>query len=447
MGRYLKEIRLKKIYKPRQARVITSGIRAGRFILKSSGFKRILIFAMELNSNRPPILERTNFDHWKAKMIAYLKAIDEDVWNACVVKYTPPKVTVDGVTTPKPNASYTPAEKSERAANSRALNVLFTYVDTKEFHRISTCKLAKEAWDILVTTHEGTTIVKQGKLQRVSTQFEMIRMEEDETFDEVYAKLNHIVNTSYTLGEPITPFRVVKKILRSLPARFKTKVDILESKRKLPEMSVEEIVGQFQNYELTYLDQDITSTKTFENSIAFSSKQNEPNDSDGDDNYDMEALDLFMKNFKHFFKKKNYKNENNSKKSKGKIEFSNSRERKGVKGPPSGPKCYECHGYGHLAQDCANKKMKQKVYNVKTWDDDSVSEKSESDRDEDSGKNYLAFAAKHQTDKKGSETKEDSEVEEEAVDFDDLQVAYNMLYKESLKIKKKYVRHNFGYFG
>ena len=282
--------------------------------------------------------------------------------------------------------------------------------------------------------------MKQGKLQRVTTQFEMIRMEEDETFDEFYAKLNHIVNTSYTLGEPITPFRVVKKILRSLPARFKTKVDILESKRKLPEMSVEEIVGQFQNYELTHLGQDIISTKTFENSIAFSSKQNEPNDSDGDDNYDMEALDLFMKNFKHFFKKKNYKNENNGKKSKGKIEFSNSKERKGVKGPPSGPKCYECHGYGHLAQDCANKKMKQKVYNVKTWDDDSVSEKSESDRDEDSGKNYLAFAVKHQTDEKSSETEENSESEEEAVDSDDLQVAYNMLYKESLKIKKKYIK-------
>jgi hypothetical protein len=51
---------------------------------------------MELSSNRPPVLDGTNFDHWKAKMTAYLKAIDEDVWMACEVKYSPPVETVDG---------------------------------------------------------------------------------------------------------------------------------------------------------------------------------------------------------------------------------------------------------------------------------------------------------------------------------------------------------------
>lgn len=45
---------------------------------------------MELSSNCPPVLERTNVDNWKAKMEAYLKDIDEDVWTICVVKYTLP---------------------------------------------------------------------------------------------------------------------------------------------------------------------------------------------------------------------------------------------------------------------------------------------------------------------------------------------------------------------
>jgi hypothetical protein len=341
-------------------------------------------------------------------MEAYLKAIDEDVWNACEVRYTPPTVTVEGTSAPKPSAKFTAEEKALRAANSRALNVLFTHVDTKEFHRISTCKTAKDAWDILVITHEGTDTVKQGKLQRVTTKFEMLRMKEDETFDEFYAKLNHIVNTSYTLGEPITPFRVVKKILRSLPERFKNKVDILESKRKLPEMSVEEIVGQFQNYELTHFDQDLFPTKSTnkgsEKQIAFSSrnttkglekqtiflsKSNESNESDSDESYDTEAMALFTKNFKRFFKKKNNDSDNNGKKGKGKFESFRNKDRKGVKGPPSGPKCYECHGYGHLAQDCANKKAKQKILSVTTWDDDTDSEKSNSDRDEENNEKKL----------------------------------------------------------
>lgn len=111
----------------------------------------------------------------------------------------------------------------------------------------------------------------------------------------------------------------------------------------------------------------------------------------------MEAIDLFTKNFKRFFMKKNPENENNTKKNKGKFESPNRKERKGVKGSPSCPKCYECHGYGHLAEDCANKRLKQKGHNVKTWDDDSDSGKSSNDRDEENnGKNFLAFSAKHQ---------------------------------------------------
>ncbi|KAG5526137.1 hypothetical protein RHGRI_032423 [Rhododendron griersonianum] len=125
-------------------------------------------------------------------------------------------------------------------------------------------------------------------------------------------------------------------------------------------------------------------------------KNNESNESDSDENYDTEAMALFTKNFKRFFKKKNNDSDNNDKKGKGKFETSSNKDRKGVKGPPSGPKCYECHGYGHLAQDCANKKAKQKIFSVTTWDDDTNSEKSNSDRDEENNeKNFLAFTANH----------------------------------------------------
>ena len=47
----------------------------------------------------------------------------------------------------------------------------------------------KEAWTILETTYEGTKVVKTVKLQRLTSNFKEIRMEEDETFDEFYAKI------------------------------------------------------------------------------------------------------------------------------------------------------------------------------------------------------------------------------------------------------------------
>ena len=42
--------------------------------------------------------------------------------------------------------------------------------------------------------HKGTKVVKINKLQQLTSRFESIRISEDESFDEFYAKLNDIVN-------------------------------------------------------------------------------------------------------------------------------------------------------------------------------------------------------------------------------------------------------------
>ena len=84
--------------------------------------------------------------------------------------------------------------------NSRALNALFSAVTDEEFKKISFTETAKEAWTILQTTYEGTKAVKNSKLQRLTISFEEIKMEEDGSFDEFYAKLKDIVNSVFNLG-------------------------------------------------------------------------------------------------------------------------------------------------------------------------------------------------------------------------------------------------------
>jgi hypothetical protein len=56
-----------------------------------------------------------------------------------------------------------------------------------EFAKISNFKSAKEAWQILETTYEGTKLVKSAKLQMLISKFEEIKMLEDETFGEFYS--------------------------------------------------------------------------------------------------------------------------------------------------------------------------------------------------------------------------------------------------------------------
>ena len=82
------------------------------------------------------------------------------------------------------------------------MNALFSAVTNEEFKKISSTKTTKEGWTILQTTYEGTKAIKDSKLQKLSTSFEEIKMEEDESFDEFYAKLKDIVTQRSILGKP-----------------------------------------------------------------------------------------------------------------------------------------------------------------------------------------------------------------------------------------------------
>ena len=109
------------------------------------------------------------------------------------------------------------------------MNDLFSAVTNEEFKKISYTKTTtKEAWTILQTTYEGTKALKDLKFQRLTKNFEEIKMEEDESFDEFYAKIKDIVNSAFNLGESIHEPKIVRKVLRSLPERFHTKITAIE---------------------------------------------------------------------------------------------------------------------------------------------------------------------------------------------------------------------------
>ena len=75
-------------------------------------------------------------------------------------------------------------------------------------------------------------------------------MEEDETFDEFYAKLKDIVNSAFNLGESITESKIVRKILRSLPERFHTKITVIEEVKDIDQIPLTELVRNLQTYKM-----------------------------------------------------------------------------------------------------------------------------------------------------------------------------------------------------
>ena len=153
-----------------------------------------------------------------------MQSLDEKVWQAMEIGWTKPKEV---------SANWDDAKIKAANFNSRALNALFSAITNKEFKKISSIEIAKEAWTILQTTYEGTKAVKDSKLQRLTTSLEEIKMEEDESFDKFYAKLKDIVNSAFNLGETILEPKIVRKVLRSLPERFHVKIMPLRNQRTL----------------------------------------------------------------------------------------------------------------------------------------------------------------------------------------------------------------------
>ena len=105
---------------------------------------------------------------------------------------------------------------------------MFSAMTNEEFKKIYSTDNAKETWTILQNTYESTKAVKNSKLQRFTTSFEEIRMDEDETSNEFYAKLKDIVNSAFNLGEQIPKPKIVRKILGSFPERFHAKIIAIE---------------------------------------------------------------------------------------------------------------------------------------------------------------------------------------------------------------------------
>ena len=75
-------------------------------------------------------------------------------------------------------------------------------------------------------------------------------MEEDESFDEFYAKLKDIVNLAFNLRETIFEPKIVRKVLRSLPERLHAKITAIKESKDIEKILLIELVGNLQTYEL-----------------------------------------------------------------------------------------------------------------------------------------------------------------------------------------------------
>eukprot|EP00253_Pinus_taeda_P020343 PITA_20343 len=160
-----------------------------------------------LTNSQLPQFNGKNHSDWSLKMKALFAS--QGIWDLVETRYVEP---ADATALAALTAAERDQLKSDKKKDAKALFFLFQSVHESVFPQIAATTKSKEAWDILKTTYQG---------------MEKIR--------------SH--------GEILEERRIVEKILRSLPSRFKAVVVEIEETKDLSQFTVDELSASLMSHE------------------------------------------------------------------------------------------------------------------------------------------------------------------------------------------------------
>ena len=83
----------------------------------------------------------------------------------------------------------------------KGLNTLVCAISQEQFNRISNCNTSHDAWYILEVTHEGTSQVKETKINMLVHKYEMFKMQPNESISIMFTRFFEITNKLQSLGK------------------------------------------------------------------------------------------------------------------------------------------------------------------------------------------------------------------------------------------------------
>ncbi|WVZ93640.1 hypothetical protein U9M48_039605 [Paspalum notatum var. saurae] len=187
--------------------------------------------AMTSGAVELPMLTKTNYHKWSLVMKVSLEALG--LWKAVE------------------------SEKVERQDDRMALTAVLRGVPSELKATLAVKNTAKEAWEAVKRMRVREDRVKSTNRQRLLKEFENLKWKDGESTDDFAVGVNIIVCGLRELGEEVKDGRVVRKVLRVVPTKWKQVAVSIEMLLDLDTMSMEELVGQLRVAE----DADVEDTK------------------------------------------------------------------------------------------------------------------------------------------------------------------------------------------
>ncbi|GJV42436.1 zf-CCHC domain-containing protein [Tanacetum coccineum] len=280
------------------------------------------------------------------------------------------------------------------------------------------CKTAKEIWDTLLITHQGSSQVKDNKIDLLVQQYEQFTIPEEESIDNAFAIFNTIITSLKALDESFSSKNYVRKFLMALHPKWRAKVTAIEESKDLTSLSLDELIGNLKVYEVIIKnDSEMVKGKREQNrSLALKAKKESSDEDSSTSDSEDEEYAMAVRDFKKFFKRRGrfVRQPHDERKV--------SQRNKDDKNGKGERKCFKCGDSNHLIRECPklSRSYNQRAFVGGSWSD-SDEDEEEKTKDE---KCLMAKASNEVL----SETEFFSD-DQSSLDEKDLDNEYNRLCK------------------
>ncbi|KAL4289901.1 hypothetical protein GQ457_14G001410 [Hibiscus cannabinus] len=248
------------------------------------------------------------------------------------------------------------------------MHLIFCALSLDEYGRVSSCSNAKEIWDKLEVTHEGTNKVKETKIGLLNLDYENFKMKPDEDIKIMSDRFSVIVNGLKGYGEVIPEDKLVRKMIYSLPNSWDSKKTTIIEAKNLKTLKLDELIGSLLTHEMMSKGKEEKKKEVQKKNIGIALKSTKM-ESDSSEEDEEKEMEMFAKRFKRLMKS------NNGRKFQRREDFMNKTHKDEENDQLI---YYECKKPGHMKVECPNLKKslegkKHKNF-VATWSDEDTSD-------------------------------------------------------------------------
>nr|GEX26994.1 zf-CCHC domain-containing protein/UBN2 domain-containing protein [Tanacetum cinerariifolium] len=237
-------------------------------------------------------------------------------------------------------------QKKMISKNDEAQMFLYNALPKKEYERIFMCNTAQDIWNSLIITHQ----------------------------DCAFSRFNTIITSLKALDESFSIRNHVRKFLRALLTKWRSKVTAIEESKDLSTLFLDELIDNLKVYEVV-VEKDLEVSKNKKEKYKYlalkARKVLSEDDASSSDSNDEEYA-MAVRDFKKFFRRRGkfvrqpYDDKKNLRKAKeDKMEKEDRR-------------CFKCGDPNHFISDCPKYSFDdQKAFVIGCWSDSRDDSKKE----------------------------------------------------------------------